>query len=61
MIIGMAGNISQGPWARVPEWLQKRSLNHGIGLFNVVNSTAMKVQFQRDTTGDIEDEFWIYR
>lgn len=59
--IGMAGNIAQTPWLDEPAWLVTRSLNHGIGLFTVANSTAMRVQFERDTTGVIEDDFWVYR
>lgn len=61
MTIGMAGNTAQGPWLPEPDWVQARSLNFGVTFFQVVNSTAMFVQFQRDSTGAIEDEFWVYR
>lgn len=61
LTIGMAGNIAQTPWNGTPEWLQYRSLNHGIALFEVTNSTAMHVQFVRDTTGEVEDDFWVTR
>ena len=61
LTVGMAGHIAQGPWMEKPEWLQNRSLHHGIALFSVVNNTAMKVRFQEDASGAIEDEFWLTR
>lgn len=61
MTVGMAGHLAQGPWLDKPEWLQQRSLEHGIALFSVANRTALHVQFQEDASGKIQDEFWIYR
>lgn len=61
LTIGMAGNIAQTPWNGEPEWLITRSLNHGIAVFTVTNSTAMHIQFVRDTTNVVEDDFWLTR